>query len=55
MNTHAIELYSEYSDSNYTVTAGNEVSACENLELATKINPNGKCAKYLYTGIWLQQ
>ena len=50
MNEHAIGLYSDYSDDQYCVTAGNEVSKPENDELTVKIIPRGKYAKFSVHG-----
>lgn len=52
VNEYAIGLYSDYNQegNNYTVTAGNEVSASENNEFTTKIIPAGKYAKFSVHG-----
>lgn len=50
VNEFAIGLYSDYSDDQYTVTAGNEVSIAENDELVVKIIPAGKYAKFSVHG-----
>ena len=46
MNEYAIGLYSDYSNDQYCVTAGNEVSKAENDELTVKSIPAGKDAKF---------
>lgn len=50
VNEYAIGLYSDYSNDQYCVTAGNEVSKSENEELTTKIIPAGKYAKFSVHG-----
>ncbi len=50
VNEYAIGLYSDYTQNGYTVTAGNEVSKCENSDLVTKIIPAGKYAKFSVQG-----
>jgi predicted transcriptional regulator YdeE len=50
VNDYAIGLYSDYSNEQYCVTAGNEVSKCENDELTVKIIPAGKYAKFSVHG-----
>ncbi|WP_040949751.1 GyrI-like domain-containing protein [Gorillibacterium massiliense] len=45
-NEHSIGLYSDYSNDQYCVTAGCEVSKLENEELTVKIIPGGKYAKF---------
>lgn len=50
VNEYAIGLYSDYADEKYCVTAGNEVSKPENDELAVKIIPAGKYAKFSVHG-----
>lgn len=50
VNEYAIGLYSDYSNDQYCVTAGNEVSKSENDELAVKIIPAGKYAKFSVHG-----
>ncbi|MGE4213826.1 MAG: GyrI-like domain-containing protein [Anaerotignaceae bacterium] len=50
VNEYAIGLYSDYSDDQYTVTAGNEVSVAENDELTVKTIPAGKYAKFSVHG-----
>ena len=50
VNEYAIGLYSDYTASGYTVTAGNEVSKSENSEFTTKIIPAGKYAKFSVHG-----
>lgn len=50
MNEYAIGLYSDYSNNQYCVTAGNEVSKAENDELTVKIIPAGKYAKFSVHG-----
>ena len=49
-NEYAIGLYSDYSDGQYRVTAGNEVSKPENDELTVKIISAGKYAKFSVHG-----
>lgn len=49
-NEYAIGLYSDYTESEYTVTAGNEVSKAENSEYVTKVIPAGKYAKFSVHG-----
>lgn len=50
LNEYAIGLYSDYSDDQYCVTAGNEVSKAENEELTVKIIPAGRYAKFSVHG-----
>ena len=50
INEYAIGLYSDYSNDQYCVTAGNEVSKPENDELSVKIIPAGKYAKFSVHG-----
>lgn len=50
VNDHAIGLYSDYTENGYTVTAGCEVTACENEKLSTKVIPAGKYAKFSLHG-----
>jgi len=50
VNQFAIGLYSDYSNDEYTVTAGNEVSVAENDELSVKIIPAGRYAKFSIHG-----
>lgn len=50
INEYAIGLYSDYSDDKYCVTVGNEVSKADNQELAVKIIPAGKYAKFSVYG-----
>lgn len=50
INEYAIGLYSDYSNDQYCVTAGNEVSKPENYELTVKIIPAGKYAKFSVHG-----
>ena len=50
INQYSIGLYSDYSNDQYSVTAGNEVSAAENDELSIKIIPPGKYAKFSVHG-----
>lgn len=50
INEYAIGLYSDYSNNQYCVTAGNEVSKPENDKLAVKIIPAGKYAKFSVHG-----
>jgi len=49
-NEYAIGLYSDYTDDKYCATAGNEVTAPENDELAVKMIPAGKYAKFSVHG-----
>jgi len=50
INEYAIGLYSDYSNDQYCVTAGNEVSKPKNDELTVKIIPAGKYAKFSVHG-----
>lgn len=50
LNEYAIGLYSDYSNDQYYVTVGNEVSKAENDELTVKFIPAGKYAKFLVHG-----
>jgi predicted transcriptional regulator YdeE len=50
INEYAIGLYSDYTQDEYCVTAGNEVSASDNEELTVKIIPAGKYAKFSIHG-----
>lgn len=50
INEYAIGLYSDYSNNQYCVTAGNEVSKPENDELTVKFIPAGKYAKFSVHG-----
>lgn len=50
VNEYAIGLYSDYTDTGYAVTAGNEVSKAENDEYVTKVIPAGKYAKFSVHG-----
>lgn len=50
MNEYAIGLYSDYTNDQYCVTAGNEVSKPENDELTVKMIPAGKYAKFSVHG-----
>jgi len=50
INEYAIGLYSDYSNDQYCITAGNEVSKPENDELAVKIIPAGKYARFSIHG-----
>lgn len=50
INEYAIGLYSDYSNDQYCVTVGNEVSKVENDELAVKIIPAGKYARFSVHG-----
>ena len=50
INEYAIGLYSDYSNDQYSVTAGNEVSKPENDELIVKTIPAGKYAKFSVHG-----
>ena len=50
VNDHAIGLYSDYTEDQYCVTAGNEVSKAENHELTVKTIPAGRYAKFSVHG-----
>lgn len=50
INQYAIGLYSDYSNGQYHVTVGNEVSKAANDELTVKIIPAGKYAKFSIRG-----
>lgn len=50
VNKYAIGLYSDYAGDSYCVTAGNQVSKAENPELAVKIIPAGRYAKFSIHG-----
>ncbi len=50
INEYAIGLYSDYSNDQYCVTAGSEVSKPENDELTVKTIPTGKYAKFSVHG-----
>ena len=50
VNEYAIGLYSDYTETEYYVTAGNEVSKIENPELIAKTIPAGKYAKFTVHG-----
>lgn len=50
VNEYAIGLYSDYSEDQYCVTAGNEVSKVENANLAVKTIPAGRYAKFSVQG-----
>ncbi|MDD3402178.1 MAG: GyrI-like domain-containing protein [Hespellia sp.] len=50
VNEYAIGLYSDYTEKDYVVTVGNEVSKSENSALTTKIIPAGKYAKFSLRG-----
>lgn len=50
INEYAIGLYSDYSDDQYCVTAGNEVSKVENDEFTVKIIPAGTYARFSLHG-----
>lgn len=50
VNEYAIGLYSDYKDDEYVVTVGNEVSKVDNQDLAIKIIPAGKYAKFSIHG-----
>ncbi len=50
VNEYAIGLYSDYTEKDYIVTVGNEVSKSENSSLTTKIIPAGKYAKFSLHG-----
>lgn len=50
VNEYAIGLYSDYFNDEYCVTAGNEVSKCENDELTVKVIPSGRYAKFSVHG-----
>lgn len=49
-NEYSIGLYSDYTDEGYEVTVGHEVFENENLDLALKIIPAGKYAKFAIHG-----
>ena len=49
-NEYAIGLYSDYSNDQYCVTAGNKVSKLENDDLTVKIIPAGKYARFSIHG-----
>ena len=50
VNGYAIGLYSDYTQTQYHVLAGAEVSKAENMELVTKVIPAGKYAKFSIHG-----
>lgn len=50
VNEYAIGLYSDYTNDQYCVTAGNEVSKVENAELTVKRIPAGRYAKFSIHG-----
>ncbi len=50
VNEYAIGLYSDYTNDEYCVTAGNEVSKADNKNLTVKIIPAGKYAKFSIHG-----
>lgn len=50
VNEYAIGLYSDYSNDQYCITVGNEVLKSENKELAVKIIPAGRYAKFSVHG-----
>lgn len=50
VNEYAIGLYSDYTNDEYCVTAGNEVSKADNENLTVKIIPAGKYAKFSVHG-----
>lgn len=50
VNEYAIGLYSDYSNDQYCVTAGNEVSKADNDQLTVKIISAGKYAKFSIHG-----
>lgn len=50
INEYAIGLYSDYTNDQYCVTVGNEVSKAENDELTVKNIPAGKYAKFSLHG-----
>ncbi|HHX55790.1 MAG TPA: AraC family transcriptional regulator [Clostridiales bacterium] len=50
INEYAIGLYSDYTNDQYCVTVGNEVSKAENDELTVKIIPAGKYARFSLHG-----
>ena len=54
LNTHAIGLYSDYSNEQYHVTAGVEVSNADNEELTVKVIPAGTYAKFSLHGNMVQ-
>ena len=47
---HAFGIYSNYTETDYDVTVGMDVSKTENPELKTKIIPAGKYAKFSICG-----
>lgn len=49
-NDHAVGLYSDYTEQQYTVTVGAEVSLPQNQELTVKTIPAGNYAKFLVHG-----
>lgn len=50
VNAYAIGLYSDYTEDQYTVTVGNEVSVADNETLVVKTIPAGKYAKFSIHG-----
>ncbi|MBP1926220.1 putative transcriptional regulator YdeE [Sedimentibacter acidaminivorans] len=50
VNEYAIGLYSDYTNDEYCITAGNEVSKADNKDLTVKIIPAGKYAKFSVHG-----
>lgn len=50
VNEYAIGLYSDYTQTQYHILAGMEVSKAENTELVTKVIPAGKYAKFTIHG-----
>lgn len=49
-NEYAIGLYSDYTEDTYFVTVGTEVTLADNEELASKVIPAGKYAKFMLEG-----
>ncbi|MDD4692194.1 GyrI-like domain-containing protein [Eubacterium aggregans] len=54
VDDHAIGLYSDYTGETYCVTVGTAVSAADNPELARKIIPAGRYARFLIRGDMVQ-
>lgn len=49
-NEYAIGLYSDYTEQNYHVLTGVEVSELDNSDLVSRVIPAGTYAKFLYHG-----
>lgn len=49
-NHYSVGLYSDYTESGYTVTVGYEVSKADNADLSVKVLPASKYAKFLIKG-----